>query len=240
MEQREVMSALSPSQVLAAQVKFWRNRRGLSAQALADRVAEAGGGLDRAAIAKIEVGKRGVSLDETLLLAYALAVPPPLLFLPIGTEDRVAITPNVVVHPDLAWRWVEGDSPPMTSDRHAIRLHEWHEAMTPVRLYSQLRAVQDATRKAAMWVQSTEEEINYLGSKTETLDRLLTERREQYLNALKEYAKILARMLEQGVQPPAVAREYLDTMRAAGIAVPPGVRAFEDVYGEPQDSDSNG
>src|SRR5665213_23417 len=140
--------AKRPSEVLAGQVKYWRERRHLTAQQLADRVSDIGGKLDRVAIAKIETNSRGVSLDETVQLAYALTVPPPLLFLPLGSEDAVAIVPNVVIHPHLAWKWVVGEEGPATSDRLGIRLDESYDALLRVREHERLWAAQEAMQGA--------------------------------------------------------------------------------------------
>src|SRR5688500_12095160 len=101
----------TPSEVLAGQLAEWRKRRnGLSAQELAGCITELGGKLARVAIAETENGPRRISLDEALLLAAALNVPPPLFFFPFETGEHVAITPKSVIHPDLATRWLAGES----------------------------------------------------------------------------------------------------------------------------------
>lgn len=64
----------SPTETLRRRIKEVRRSRGMSAQALADAVQGLGGTLDRAAISKIEVDRRGVSLDEAVLLSAALDV----------------------------------------------------------------------------------------------------------------------------------------------------------------------
>jgi transcriptional regulator with XRE-family HTH domain len=141
------------SEILAAQLPVWRERRnGLSAQQLADRIADLGGKLGRVAISEIENGRRGVSLDEALLLAAALNVPPPILFFPLGTGEHVAITPTSVIHPDFASRWLAGVQPLAATDRSAMGLvewgranDEWNAAGKPLRLYDDHR---EAFRKA--------------------------------------------------------------------------------------------
>ena len=65
----------TPTLNLQRQIRVWRERRNLSAQALADRIAKIGGTLSRVAISKIENGDRGATVEEWLLLAHALAVP---------------------------------------------------------------------------------------------------------------------------------------------------------------------
>ncbi|MFC6364627.1 helix-turn-helix domain-containing protein [Nonomuraea thailandensis] len=57
-------------------VRRLRLAQGLSAQQLADRIAERGGKLDRPAISKIELAKRRVNVDDLAELAEALGVAP--------------------------------------------------------------------------------------------------------------------------------------------------------------------
>jgi len=100
-----------PSQVLAQQVRAWRDRRGLSAQQLADRIAASGGKLDRQAISKIEVSGRGVRLEEWLQLAYALGVPPLTLVFPAGREQTIEVLPGQPVDTWRAAKWFTGEAP---------------------------------------------------------------------------------------------------------------------------------
>src|SRR5262245_28616402 len=100
------------SELFAERLRMYREMRSLTAEQFADRVAASGGKLDRQAISKIERGVRGVSLDEWLMLAFALNVPPLLLFLPLGNqEERIAVTPipGLALPAANAWRWVIGD-----------------------------------------------------------------------------------------------------------------------------------
>ncbi|PSL02867.1 helix-turn-helix protein [Haloactinopolyspora alba] len=100
-----------PSAVLVDQLPKIRARRELSAEGLAQRIAELGGKLDRAAISKIENRSRGVSLDEALILAVALDVAPVHLFTPHIDEDRVWVAPTLRVPPYRMRQWVRGGNP---------------------------------------------------------------------------------------------------------------------------------
>ncbi len=99
------------SELLAAQLPTIRARQDLSAQGLADRIAVLGGTLDRAAISKIETGKRGVSLDEALLLALAADVAPVHLFLPREDTDELRVAPKLSAAAVAARRWLRGEEP---------------------------------------------------------------------------------------------------------------------------------
>lgn len=194
----------SPSEALAKELVHWRRERNLTAQQLAERVGSIGGKLDRQAISKIETGNRGVSLDEALLLAYALTVPPPLLFLPLGREDLIAIAPGVTVHPDLAWKWMEGIEPPTDSDRYVVRPAEWREAALPVFLYRQLREAAAPMQRA-----DHDKRLADLSGDPERI----AEAQTRYADCLGELAEALNAMTEAGLRVPGVSSHWLEPMR---------------------------
>jgi transcriptional regulator with XRE-family HTH domain len=99
-----------PSEVAASRIKALRKRHGWTQQQLADRLAELGSPLDRVAIAKIELGQRGLPLDEAFSFALALDVAPTNLFLPLEGEE-VRVAGEVVIPSGLARRWVGGQEP---------------------------------------------------------------------------------------------------------------------------------
>lgn len=208
-----------PGEVLARQVKHWRMRRKLSAQGLADRIAEDKGTLDRPAIFKIENGKRSVSVEEWLQLAYALAVPPPLLFLDLGTGKQVSIVPGAEIHPWLAWGWVTGDEPPMTTDRRVKRVEEYSDAMAQVRAYRRERVAAEAVHKAQRAVWSAEYTENA---------ELIQAAKQDHVEALRGLAKVLDEMVERDMVPPAKAREWVELMGNLGmLKYPDAVEVFD-------------
>ncbi len=99
--------ASSPEQVLVRELRAWRERRGLTAQQVADRI---GGKLSRQAISKVENEDRKVTLDELAVLAWALDVPPILLTLPLGREPAVQILPGHTVPTWNAVKWWIGET----------------------------------------------------------------------------------------------------------------------------------
>ncbi|SCF22762.1 helix-turn-helix domain-containing protein [Micromonospora mirobrigensis] len=202
-----------PSEVLAEQVKVWRDQRKLSAQGLADRIKELGGSLSRVAISKIENGDRGVSLDEWLQLAHALAVPPPLLFIDLKTGADIAIAPNVALHPWLVWRWATGQEPPLL--RGALgsgvvtRVEEYERARTAVHLYKHEQNASEAVHQALTALRSAE----YTGDSA-----VIAGARSAHVKALGELATALDDMVAMDVQPPGKPRAWVEIMRELGLS----------------------
>ena len=100
-----------PSEVIAEQIRTLRTRHGWSQQQLADRMRDFGWEIDRGAIAKVELGQRGVTLDEGFVFALALDVAPVFLFLPLEEDEPTAIAPKLAVSPEDARVWFAGERP---------------------------------------------------------------------------------------------------------------------------------
>lgn len=145
--------ARTAGQIFANRLKAIRLRREWSANDLAIEVRRLGGTISRGTIAKLETGtrgSRGVTLDEAIELAVALNVPLPLMFLPLGEEeDRIALAPNLRIHPHLALDWITGEGPLVNEDGKARDLKSWNELATPMWLFQSLREYQDAVSEAA-------------------------------------------------------------------------------------------
>lgn len=200
---------LRPSEVLATQVKLWRQRQKLSAQALANLITESGGKLGRVAISKIEVGERGVSLDEWLQLAHALAVPPPLLFCDLGSGHDVAINDDAILHPWLVWEWVVGDAPPTVSNRGVVRVEKWRTAQLAIRLYRR-------ERKAADLVNAAQYHITAAGYADDE-DGMRTAR-AAHIEALRNLAEVLDEMVEHDMVPPGKPPTWIQVIRDLNLS----------------------
>lgn len=210
----------APGQVLASQVRAWRERRSLSAQALADRVTDLGGTLSRAAISRIENNDRGVSLDEWLQLAHALAVPPPLLFCDLGSGRDVAIASGAVMHPWLVWEWVTGEAPPTVSGRGVVRIEEWQTAQGAIRLYRR-------ERKAADAVHAAEYDINAAGYAGD--DEWMKTARTAHVRALRDLAAVLDAMVEDHIAPPGKPQAWIKLIRDLNLSrYPDHLQVFVD------------
>src|SRR5690349_16310399 len=81
--------------MVAKQVVAMRKRRGWTQQDLANRLVELGCDyLPRNAIAKIETGRRDVSVDELFALGAALHITPVDLCAPYRSDEHIEITPG--------------------------------------------------------------------------------------------------------------------------------------------------
>lgn len=111
----------TPREVFAAQVGILRERKGWTQQRLADEMKRLDHPIDRTAIAKIERGDRGVSIDEAFTLAVAFGVSPAALLLPRSGDVRVA--PGLDIGGIEALHWFRGVSPLLEDieDQAALR-----------------------------------------------------------------------------------------------------------------------
>jgi transcriptional regulator with XRE-family HTH domain len=206
------MGASTVSDAIGEQVARARHRRGWTQQHLAERIAEHGGHLDRGAVAKIESRTRGVSLDEWLLLAAALNVPPPLLLVPLGVGDAVAVTPRGHVHPCAALVWLCGESalvsPDFADGQADAEWAEWLRGAEPLTLYRELRPLQADLRQAAQAVRRAEA----VGAEEQT-----RQARQTYADALERLYEHLRKIRHEGLSPPPVAPAILADMDAVGL-----------------------
>jgi transcriptional regulator with XRE-family HTH domain len=105
------------ARAVAENVRVIRDRRGLSQQQLAARLAELGRPMQASTVAKIEVGDRRVDVDDLAALAVALNVPVARLLLPDVSEDEeVYVVPAYSVPMWSAWQWAVGQHSLWTSD----------------------------------------------------------------------------------------------------------------------------
>jgi transcriptional regulator with XRE-family HTH domain len=112
-------------------IRELRKARGMTQQGLADRinalalsplrrtrqdpVRPANRLIDQTTIAKIENGKRELTLIEAFQFAQALDVAPVHLFVPTDTETEpgyaIDIAPNLTASPGEVRAWIRGDAP---------------------------------------------------------------------------------------------------------------------------------
>jgi transcriptional regulator with XRE-family HTH domain len=194
-DQRGVRMAKASSvgEVVGRHVRSYRQKLGWRQQDLADETSKLGHPINRVSLTKLEAGgtrAANVSLVDTMVLAAALNVPPPLLFLPLGEEDVVAITPAVKVHPHIVLDWVTGEAPFAYSNRRARDVKTWHEHSAPMWLFQELRERQDAVSTAYALRSATED-----GARIAVAD-------ERIDGALRQLDQHLVYMKRQGLRVP--------------------------------------
>lgn len=96
---------------VAAQVRWYRQQRKMSAQDLSDRCAELGLPIARPVLSNLENGRReSITLAELVVLARALDVAPVLLVAPVGREATVEILPGREATAFGAMLWFAGEA----------------------------------------------------------------------------------------------------------------------------------
>lgn len=200
--------AEKPSEVFGRRLKYYRQRRSWSQDDLARELDRVGRTIDRAQITRMENGKRGISLDDAIEIAWALGLPPALLYLPLGEADDIALAPDVHVHPDLARKWVIGAEPSTDSARYARMPGEWKADMAVWWWHDELDKAVRRVRDAARAVRSAE----YVGN-VEQLEGAKLE----HVAALQELAGVLDEMRGRGWLVPEIHYQMAEDMRLAAI-----------------------
>lgn len=102
----------TPSEYLPHRIESVRRRREWTQSQLADAMNKWGNGtkIDRSTIAKIESGKRAVSVDEVFWFAAALEVSPLTLLLP-RRDEPVRVVPEMTLPASGVVGWLRGLHP---------------------------------------------------------------------------------------------------------------------------------
>ncbi|MFF3653329.1 hypothetical protein ACFYXV_32435 [Streptomyces sp. NPDC002181] len=161
--------------VIAAQIRRHRERLGMNRHDLAAECARLGRpDLSYAVIVTIETGRgdgnakkrRQVTAEELLVFGLALATPPLLLMIPLGTEETIPTVPGADPRdPHTVWQWVTGEATPTLDgpldgryvpDTRQIAgtgqtwAAAWATAAYPVSLYPELARRREAAHKARL------------------------------------------------------------------------------------------
>lgn len=190
------------SETVGQQIALARARRGWTQQQLADEVqrTDPASTLNRAAIGKIESGVRRVSVDEALLLAATINVPPAMVLLPVGTGHHVQIGGHQVATED-AVGWFLG--------RHGLLGEDgWIEGYEPVRLYEDARRARTAALYAHDLLLARQDQGDDDGA-AEALDQLA--------EALRWLGDALRSLQASRLQVPPVDGRFLQVMERLGL-----------------------
>ncbi|MFI5851566.1 helix-turn-helix domain-containing protein [Micromonospora chalcea] len=124
---------------IAAEVRYWREQRGMTALQLARRTAQLGYQMPRSVLANLENNRRDtITVAELLILAAALDVPPVLLIAPVGRERDIEVLPETRTTPWHVRGWIHGAVEPnyegfsatmWQQSRRAIALYDIHRLL---------------------------------------------------------------------------------------------------------------
>lgn len=135
-----------PHQAFGSALKAMREARGFKLRDLATAMKQRNDGdalgLEAPELSKLERGKRGVTIEQWLLLAAALDCPPLLLVVPLGGAESIRIAATSDVHPYLAMEWLSGRENLARSDQYGINRERWRQMRLPLTLYERLHDVQ--------------------------------------------------------------------------------------------------
>jgi transcriptional regulator with XRE-family HTH domain len=107
------MTSLSASDIAGRHIRQARTERGWTVRELADRCAKAGAPqITHTVITNLETRRRGtreITLDETLVLARVLGVPPLQLMVPLDAGETLEIVPGDEMGAPEAVQWIADD-----------------------------------------------------------------------------------------------------------------------------------
>lgn len=83
----------------------------MTQQQLADRISQLGVPMHQTAIARVESGKRELTLMEAFQYAWALHVAPVHLFVPTDSDEPINIGPSMEASPAETRAWIRGQLP---------------------------------------------------------------------------------------------------------------------------------
>ena len=92
-------------------------QRGMSQQGLAERMNQLGARTDRSVVAKVESGRRAISLEDVFRYALALDVAPVHLIVPIDSTEPIHLAPNLEAAPHEVRAWIRGFRPMLQDPR---------------------------------------------------------------------------------------------------------------------------
>ncbi|MEV0988037.1 hypothetical protein [Streptomyces sp. NPDC049949] len=187
-------------------------------------------GLTYAALVSIESGRRKpdgsrrreVTVDELLVLGLALAVPPLLLMLPLGSEQAVPTVPARDPRASyIVWRWWTGEETPTLGGPLDGRYFAesqpigdggpkwstaWATAAYPASMYPEFERRREAVHRAYLRT-----EAGYGKRRGDKQDHAAAE--TDYLHRLEDLARHINGMTLVGLQIPQLRPDLIEDMK---------------------------
>lgn len=212
------MANMGASDLAGQRIRQFRQQHEWTAKELADRCAEIGAPhITATVITNLETRRRAsrqITVDEALVLAYVLEVPPILLFLPLSDGEHLEITPSISTDPVSSVLWLSGlSASPDIAGGEQRRRREVVDAFTvlPVNL------LLDIWAQASFYLWMTDRlarDDPPFGIPRDTAERSIA-------NVPDRLAKALNLMLARGLTPPRLPRRLVEDLRARKVLLHP-------------------
>lgn len=148
------MNSQTMRSTVARSVAKYRAAKKLTQEQLAQAMTNLGFDTGRLTVQRIEAAKRDVSLEELIVLAAVLDVPPLLLILPLGDGVWFQVGDDTL-HPEFVRKWFTGQGPFGRTGRNSpksVFVHGdtalWRQNAYPLRAFERLDELTERVRVA--------------------------------------------------------------------------------------------
>ncbi|MCU1614798.1 MAG: hypothetical protein JWO98_2338 [Frankiales bacterium] len=182
--------------------------------------------LDRSAIANIERGRRQrIGVDEWLVLAYVLGIPPVAMLVEFVGQPLAEIAPKVTVGTEQALRWLLGEMPPPVPGGGVRDVAAWSSAGSPLFSWREVWDKIDEFNELheELTRASTHRPIDD-PALLEQIERVQQQQRERLTSlqrkVLEEISERLAEMAKEGLTRPELGTHILADMDRLNVPRP--------------------
>lgn len=196
--------------MVAERTKHFRTQRGWNQPELAERMRKAGHkGWNRSIVANLESGRRAtVTIDEVFSLAHVLDVPPLMLVIPLGIDEKFYVTPAVTFDTEHVFYWAKGE---------IARLDRSAADMTAALSWTNANAAPAAYASYGRALRLLDEAESFLTTAQDVFDKAVYENEEDKKRDLAVYKDKAVGHIQDALQSIAGA---LNDMVDAGILTP--------------------
>jgi transcriptional regulator with XRE-family HTH domain len=237
------------SDVVGERITTWRKRRGLNREALAERCAALGLHLTAESFTNIESGRRKdgvrrrtITIDELMVIARALNVPPILLIVPYPDKDNVELVPGEILATPEAVHWISGESSigQTTGDAWV----DWVDTASPVLFLRAYRKEFDSYMDLSSQLVHAEQRAEHLNARARNAESNNNENaqsvrltanvqtakvkalRTEFTGAEQRIADLRATMIDEGFPPPPLPSGFEHLAELEGVVTKWGWAAY--------------